>query len=283
MVSGWWTRTALARTANALGLPPVDIASCNSQWHPQLSPQAHHLMSLAQHLNPIVSSERLHECDGFQPSGGRLSTESAPPPAPNRTQRKTHQLIEGCQLNLTQPILGQENDGTRFQIKVLPHTLDERIPHQGGNGSYIWARFHITRRRFGCRSHQYCFPAFATKIHVLGFRSISDGGNWCKTLDRTAGALSNKPMFWSWGLVGGSVPLVILEARAAGCPVIAPRIGGIPEIITDGVDGFLYELTMYHHVQRSFSVGTVVQNDTNKPTTCQSAHGHESWYRQLCG
>ena len=46
-------------------------------------------------------------------------------------------------------------------------------------------------------------------------------------------------------LVLGSIwpenaPLVILEARAAGCPVIAPAIGGIPELVEDGVDGYLY-------------------------------------------
>ena len=32
---------------------------------------------------------------------------------------------------------------------------------------------------------------------------------------------------------------VIIEAMAAGTPVIAARNGGVPEIITDGVDGFL--------------------------------------------
>ena len=46
-------------------------------------------------------------------------------------------------------------------------------------------------------------------------------------------------------LVLGSIwpenaPLVILEARAAGCPVIAPDIGGISELVEDGVDGWLY-------------------------------------------
>ena len=38
-----------------------------------------------------------------------------------------------------------------------------------------------------------------------------------------------------------NAPLVILEARAAGCPVVAPEIGGIPELIQDGVDGYLFE------------------------------------------
>ncbi|MES2642567.1 MAG: glycosyltransferase [Myxococcota bacterium] len=37
-----------------------------------------------------------------------------------------------------------------------------------------------------------------------------------------------------------NAPLVILEARAAGCPVVAPDIGGIRELVTPGVDGWLY-------------------------------------------
>ena len=37
-----------------------------------------------------------------------------------------------------------------------------------------------------------------------------------------------------------NAPLIINEARAAGCPVIAPAIGGIPELIEDGIDGILW-------------------------------------------
>ncbi len=37
-----------------------------------------------------------------------------------------------------------------------------------------------------------------------------------------------------------NAPLVILEARAAGCPIVAPDIGGIPELVQHGTDGLLY-------------------------------------------
>ena len=36
-----------------------------------------------------------------------------------------------------------------------------------------------------------------------------------------------------------NAPLVVLEARAQGCPVIAPAIGGLPELVAHGVDGLL--------------------------------------------
>jgi glycosyltransferase involved in cell wall biosynthesis len=38
-----------------------------------------------------------------------------------------------------------------------------------------------------------------------------------------------------------SFPLAAREAMAAGRPVIAPRIGGCPEVVDDGVTGFLFE------------------------------------------
>jgi glycosyltransferase involved in cell wall biosynthesis len=36
-------------------------------------------------------------------------------------------------------------------------------------------------------------------------------------------------------------PMVILEAAAAGVPVLASRLGGIPELIQEGVTGYLFE------------------------------------------
>ncbi|MBM4231365.1 MAG: glycosyltransferase family 4 protein [Gammaproteobacteria bacterium] len=39
----------------------------------------------------------------------------------------------------------------------------------------------------------------------------------------------------------GGVPLSLLEAMSSGTPVIASRLGGVPELVTDGVDGLLFE------------------------------------------
>jgi glycosyltransferase involved in cell wall biosynthesis len=41
--------------------------------------------------------------------------------------------------------------------------------------------------------------------------------------------------------VNEGLPTVILEAAAFGIPTIAPKVGGIPFIIEDGVNGYLYD------------------------------------------
>jgi glycosyltransferase involved in cell wall biosynthesis len=37
-------------------------------------------------------------------------------------------------------------------------------------------------------------------------------------------------------------PVTAIESLASGCPVVATRVGGVPDVVDDGVDGFLVEL-----------------------------------------
>ena len=49
-------------------------------------------------------------------------------------------------------------------------------------------------------------------------------------------------------------PLVILEAMATGKPVIATGIAGVPDMITDGIDGFLVEEKNVEQIAEKLSV-----------------------------
>ena len=41
--------------------------------------------------------------------------------------------------------------------------------------------------------------------------------------------------------VNEGTPVVAIEALAAARPVVATRVGGVPDVVTDGVDGFLVD------------------------------------------
>ncbi len=53
-------------------------------------------------------------------------------------------------------------------------------------------------------------------------------------------------------------PLVVREAMSAGLPVIASRVGGIPEIIIDGVNGLLFNPD--HPEELLHCLNTILQN-----------------------
>jgi len=71
-----------------------------------------------------------------------------------------------------------------------------------------------------------------TNIEILGFKS----GNELKEIVSKASFII-VPSEWY-----ENNPLTIIEAYSNGRPVIATRIGGIPEIVNDNSTGFLFEM-----------------------------------------
>ncbi len=76
--------------------------------------------------------------------------------------------------------------------------------------------------------------------------------------------------------------LVLLEAMAAGCPVVAARSGGIPDIVTNGVNGYLFEPTeqdgMLHATQRLLQNPETLKQSARQEAECW---GWDAATRQL--
>ena len=92
-------------------------------------------------------------------------------------------------------------------------------------------------------------------------------------------------------LMPGSWPepfgLAAIEALACGTPVLARRVGGLPEIIRDGVDGFFGDdvTELAFHVQEVASLNRRAIRKTviERFSAARMADGYEALYRRILG
>jgi glycosyltransferase involved in cell wall biosynthesis len=93
---------------------------------------------------------------------------------------------------------------------------------------------------------------------------------------RFAGRVHDPAAFLAGAHVGvlfserDAFPNAVLEYMAASCAVVASRVGGIPEIVTDGVDGLLVDPGSVEQLEAALRA--VIRDDTLRERLARSAH-----------
>jgi len=77
---------------------------------------------------------------------------------------------------------------------------------------------HVEQRASALGIVRHCY--------FLGYQE--DVSGWYQTFDALILPSANE-----------GTPVVVIEALAAGCPVVATSVGGVPDVVREGVDGFL--------------------------------------------
>jgi glycosyltransferase involved in cell wall biosynthesis len=82
--------------------------------------------------------------------------------------------------------------------------------------------------------------AYETEVHTLTARlGLSERVEWTGFCSDVRAELARLDVLVLPSLFGEGLPMVVLEAMAAGVPVVASRVEGVPEAVRDGVDGLL--------------------------------------------
>ena len=232
--------------------PGAACGPCASAWVRD-PPLVSGLLRASGRLSRWVAPERLHAVWQTLPAVVRARVTSAPaaPVEARHTDarraralgfaRGAHALVSPSRW------LAEEARAQGFPAAhVLPHGVDAERAPRDPDGPFVFVGTLAphkgpdlvveAHRRAGVgrplHLHGPSGPDAAFAARFPGVRALSQDG----VRRALAGARA---------LVMGSrwpenAPLVALEARAQGCPVIAPAVGGLPEIVAHGRDGLLY-------------------------------------------
>ncbi len=97
------------------------------------------------------------------------------------------------------------------------------------------------------------------KVKFLGTKKHDEVLEYLKTADIFVLNSTNEVM-----------PNIVLESLAVGAPVVAPNVGGIPEIIEDGMDGHLFPLKEDNRVELRRAMEQLLRDDGLKRKLIQN-------------
>ena len=219
-----------ARVVSYSGMPPAldELVDVFGGWAGFIRGGKHRLARrLVNHSFAVSEAGRRQlVLDGFHPeektSVARCGIEfqaSAAVPGANYSFRQECDIPEPSFLIAVVGNL-EEIKGHRYLIQALPGILDQ-FPHV----------FMIILGDGVLR------PTLKTQVKDSGLsRSVMFAG-WRKDVPRILAA-SDVLVLPS---LSEGLPLAVLEAMAAGLPIVASNVGGVPEAVIDGETGFLVE------------------------------------------
>lgn len=298
------TLLQLPQKNRCTGPSPEKCPSCYAHWQPKPSTTAFTLLKIAEKLHPYISPTTLHQLWKKLPPRLRepIAKEkhnTASPETAEHFQRRQDTMLEFAshmQVLVSPSFFLQHQAHTQgiSTIRVIAHGV--HVPsnitgsHIGGQGFvYIGTMRQHKGPQIIDTAYNKAFPNKDIPLRFYGDGPIT-------VSNPTHPAVSREKVFsllqHADYLVLGSIwpenaPLIILEARAIGCPIIAPNIGGIPEILENNKDGFLYKVgdidDLAETMQRALRhLHTEKIHPTLPPHTQTMIEQYHSLYQELC-
>jgi glycosyltransferase involved in cell wall biosynthesis len=103
---------------------------------------------------------------------------------------------------------------------------------------------------------------------------IGGGITWTGFTRDVPAELAKLDLFVLPSLFGEGLPMVVLEAMAAGVPVVGTKVEGVPEAIRDGIDGVLAEPGDALDLARA--IDSFVRGEVDWSTCRQHAHSRQA-------